>query len=185
MTWISQGFTCVPHPGPPSHLPPHPIPLGLPSAPSPEHLSHASNLDWWSVKRQIFKARTLEWIAIPFSRGSSRPRDWTLVSCIVGRFFTTWAIGESYVYLTTIKKKKEQTASKTNRISQMSEQSRSEIRLGFCAETKVPTSLSIRQESAQKPLGRRTGSSRLACSSLPGEWWRGQPFPLGSEILPA
>ena len=33
LTWISHGFTCVPHPDPPSHLPLHPIPLGLPSAP--------------------------------------------------------------------------------------------------------------------------------------------------------
>ena len=29
----SHGCTCVPHPELPSHLPPHPIPLGLPSAP--------------------------------------------------------------------------------------------------------------------------------------------------------
>ena len=35
LTWISHGFTCVPHPAPPSCLPPHPIPLGLPSAPAP------------------------------------------------------------------------------------------------------------------------------------------------------
>ena len=35
LTWISHGFTCVPHPEPPFHLPPHPIPLGLPSAPAP------------------------------------------------------------------------------------------------------------------------------------------------------
>ena len=35
LTWISHGFTCVPHPEPPSHLPLHPIPLGLPSAPGP------------------------------------------------------------------------------------------------------------------------------------------------------
>ena len=34
-TWISHGFTYIPHPGPPSHLPLHPIPLGLPSAPGP------------------------------------------------------------------------------------------------------------------------------------------------------
>ena len=34
LTWISHGFTCVPHPEPPSHLPPHPIPLGLASAPA-------------------------------------------------------------------------------------------------------------------------------------------------------
>ena len=35
LTWISHGVTCVPHPDPPSHLPLHPIPLGLPSAPAP------------------------------------------------------------------------------------------------------------------------------------------------------
>ena len=29
LTWISHGFTCIPHPDPPSHLPLHPIPLGL------------------------------------------------------------------------------------------------------------------------------------------------------------
>ena len=29
LTWISRGFTCVPHPDPPSRLPLHPIPLGL------------------------------------------------------------------------------------------------------------------------------------------------------------
>ena len=34
LTEISHGFTCVPHPDPPSRLPPHPIPLGLPSAPA-------------------------------------------------------------------------------------------------------------------------------------------------------
>ena len=32
LTWISHGFACIPHPNPPSHLPLHPIPLGLPSA---------------------------------------------------------------------------------------------------------------------------------------------------------
>ena len=39
----------------------------------------------------IFQKRILEWVAIPFTRGSSRPRDWTQVSCIGGRFFTVWA----------------------------------------------------------------------------------------------
>jgi len=39
----------------------------------------------------IFRARILEWVAISFSRGSSRPRDWTRDSCIVGRPFTFWA----------------------------------------------------------------------------------------------
>ena len=37
----------------------------------------------------ILQARILEWVAIPFSRRSSRPRDQTWVSCIAGKFFTT------------------------------------------------------------------------------------------------
>ena len=39
----------------------------------------------------ILQARTLEWVAISFSRGSSRPRDRTQVSCIAGGFFTNSA----------------------------------------------------------------------------------------------
>ena len=35
LKWNSHGFTCVLHPDPPSHLPLHTIPLGLPSAPAP------------------------------------------------------------------------------------------------------------------------------------------------------
>ena len=39
----------------------------------------------------ILQASILEWVAFPFSRGSSQPRDWTQVSCIAGGFFTSWA----------------------------------------------------------------------------------------------
>ena len=39
----------------------------------------------------ILWARILECVAIPFSSGSSQPRDWTWVPCIAGRFFTIWA----------------------------------------------------------------------------------------------
>ena len=39
----------------------------------------------------ILWARILERVAIPLSRGSSRPRYWTWVSCIEGKFFTVWA----------------------------------------------------------------------------------------------
>jgi len=45
------------------------------------------NLPGSSV-RGILQARILEWGAIPFSRGSSQPRDETQVSFIAGRFFT-------------------------------------------------------------------------------------------------
>ena len=41
-------------------------------------------------------ARIQEWAAYSFSRGSSWPRNWTKVSCISGRFFTTWAIREAH-----------------------------------------------------------------------------------------
>ena len=38
------------------------------------------------IVQGILQARILEWVAFPFSRGSSQPRDWTQVSCIAGRF---------------------------------------------------------------------------------------------------
>ena len=43
----------------------------------------------------IFQARVLEWVAISFSRGSSRCRDWTQVSHTAGRRFTLWATREA------------------------------------------------------------------------------------------
>ena len=71
----------------------------------------------------ILQARILEWVAMPFSRGSIQPRDGTQVSHIAGRFFiilyhsyhslpflsffTREAPG--YVYLTTKKKQKKKT----------------------------------------------------------------------------
>ena len=42
--------------------------------------------------------RILEWVAYPFSSGCSWPRNWTRVSCIAGRFFTNWAIGEALIW---------------------------------------------------------------------------------------
>ena len=44
----------------------------------------------------ILQARKLEWVAFSFSRGSSQPRGWTQVSCIAGRFFTSWATREAW-----------------------------------------------------------------------------------------
>ena len=40
--------------------------------------------------------RILEWVAYPFSSRSSRPRNWTGVSCIAGGFFPNWAIREAW-----------------------------------------------------------------------------------------
>ena len=52
-TWIHYGCTCAPNPEPLSHLPPHTIPLGHPSAPAPSILYPALNLDWQFVPYMI------------------------------------------------------------------------------------------------------------------------------------
>ena len=43
----------------------------------------------------ILQAKILDWVAFPFSSGSSQPRNQTGVSCIVGGFFTNLTIRES------------------------------------------------------------------------------------------
>ena len=52
-TWICYGCTRVPNPEPPSHLPPHTISLGHPSAPAPSLLYLASSLDWQFISYMI------------------------------------------------------------------------------------------------------------------------------------
>ena len=47
----------------------------------------------------ILQARVLEWVAISFSRGSSRSRDRTRVSGIPGRRFNLWATREAHLIL--------------------------------------------------------------------------------------
>ena len=43
----------------------------------------------------ILQARTLDWVAFPFSMELSQPRDQTQVFCILGGFFTSWATREA------------------------------------------------------------------------------------------
>ena len=43
----------------------------------------------------ILQARILEWVAISFSQGSSRPRDWTQIPHFAGRRFNLWATREA------------------------------------------------------------------------------------------
>ena len=52
-TRISHGCTCVPHPEPSSHLPPHPIFQRPPSSLVLNALSHALNLDWQSISHIV------------------------------------------------------------------------------------------------------------------------------------
>ena len=49
----------------------------------------------WTAVQGILQARILEWVAFPFSRGSSKPRDQIQVSCIAGGFFTSSATREA------------------------------------------------------------------------------------------
>ena len=49
-----------------------------------------------SSAHRILQARILEWVAFPFSRVSSQPRDQTQVSLIASEFFTIWATREAH-----------------------------------------------------------------------------------------
>ena len=52
----------------------------------------------------IIQVRILEWVAYSFSRAFSQPRNRTGVSCITGRFFTSWATREALNWYTFIVK---------------------------------------------------------------------------------
>ena len=89
---------------PPPHLPVPPIPLGCHRAPAPwaiqqPHISYLFHMcsvasvvsdSLWPCRcsppgssvHGILQARILEWVTMPSSKGSSRPRDWTHVSYV-------------------------------------------------------------------------------------------------------
>ena len=52
----------------------------------------------------IFQERMQEWVAISFSRESCQARNWTPVSCIVGRSFTDWAMRKAPTSLVIVQK---------------------------------------------------------------------------------
>ena len=52
----------------------------------------------------ILQAKILEWVAIPFSKGTSWPRDQTWVSCTAGRFFIVWVTSEPWkIFMLSLK----------------------------------------------------------------------------------
>ena len=71
----------------------------------PTHWDPMDWSPWGSSVHEIFQARILEWVAVPFARGSSQPRDWTQVSCIAGKFFTIWATREAHSFICGVLKK--------------------------------------------------------------------------------
>ena len=106
----------------PAHLHPHPTPIGRAESSPLDHqgsppctflkvkvkplvallsLTLCSPIDCsppgFSV-HGILQARLLKWAAIPFSRRSSQPRDWTWLTCIAGAFFTVWATREAHSF---------------------------------------------------------------------------------------
>ena len=60
----------------------------------------------------ILQARILEWVTVPFSRGSSQPRDQTQIFHIAGRFFTTWTTREVRKATRKVKEKSKKTGLK-------------------------------------------------------------------------
>ena len=68
----------------PLHLPPHPIPLGHPSAPAPSTLSHASNLDWRFVSHNLHVSMPFSHIIPPSPTESKRLFN-TSVSLLMSR----------------------------------------------------------------------------------------------------
>ena len=74
----------------------HSLPQGI----FPAQGSNPGLLHWRQILYQLShqgSPKILEWVAYPFSSGSSLPRSWTGVSCIAGRFFTSWATKEALV----------------------------------------------------------------------------------------
>ena len=67
----------------------------------PTQGSNPGLLHWGQILYQLSRKGSpsiLEWVAYPFSSGSSRPRNQTGVSYTAGRFFTNWAIRESLIH---------------------------------------------------------------------------------------
>ena len=54
----------------------------------------------WILYQLSHKGSPLQdWVAYPFSMGSSRPRNQTRVSCIAEGFFTNWAVREAHPFI--------------------------------------------------------------------------------------
>ena len=79
LKWISHGFTCVPHPDPPSHLPLHPIPLGLPSAPGwSACLMHLDSVG--EGESGMFQENSIETCILSRVKQITNPHSWEIVS---------------------------------------------------------------------------------------------------------
>ena len=102
-TWISHGYTCVPHPEPRSYLPPHPIPQGHPSALALSTMSHASNLDWRSISHIVIYI--FQYYSLKLSHSHLLPQSPKVCSlhlylffCVSYRFIVTIFLNSLYIH---------------------------------------------------------------------------------------
>ena len=106
-TWISHGCICVPHPEPPSHLPPHPILQGYPSAPILSALSQALNLDWRSSSHMVIYM--FQCYSLKLSHPCLLPQSPKVCSlhlclfcCLAYRVIVTIFLNSIYMYYFTV-----------------------------------------------------------------------------------
>ena len=104
-TWIHHGYTHVPHPEPPSHLPPRTIPLGHPSAPDPSILYPALNLDRRFLSYILYMFQCHPPKSSPSSLSQS-PKDCSihlcLFCCLTYRVIVTIFINSIYMRKYTV-----------------------------------------------------------------------------------
>ena len=102
LTWISHVYMCPPS-WAPSYLPPYPIPQGHSNALALSAVSHASNLDWWSISHMII------YMFQYYSLKSSHPRllpqspkvcslHLCLFRCLAYRVIITPFLNSKYMY---------------------------------------------------------------------------------------
>ena len=98
--WV---YMC-PHPETPSHLPPHTIPLGHPSAPALNILYQALNLDWWNISHVIiYMFQCHSPISSHLHPLPQSPKDYSihlcLFCCLAYRVIVTIFLNSIYVYV--------------------------------------------------------------------------------------
>ena len=99
---ISHGYTCVLHPEPHSHLPPHHTPQCCSSAPALSALFHALNLDWWTISHTVIYM--FQWHSFKSSHPHLLPQSPKVCSlylclfcCLTYKVITTMFINYIYV----------------------------------------------------------------------------------------